>query len=374
MKILMTLANPFIHDPRVYMEARSLVKAGHNVTVLAWDRIGDSSPFENKDGIEVVRSYNSKFMNLINYEIFRMQLWWRKGFKDALELHNKKHFDIVHCHDLSSLSIGLRLRKKVGIPIIYDAHEIFGYMIANDVPKFFVNLAFSTEKKWIKNVDHIITISEPLRDFYKSISKKPISVIMNCKPLWGKKYEPPNNKKFTLVYIGSLNNNRYVLELIDVVKEISDVHLIIAGIGKPDFINLLKKRASNVKNVDFIGVIPMDDVLPMTKKSDLVICMSNPDDLNSKRGLANKQFEAMVCGRPIICTKNIHSGDVTEQEKCGLAALFTKKDLKEKIIKLKDNPKLCEELGKNALNAAIRKYNWGKQEEELLKIYEGFMK
>ena len=62
MKILMTLANPFTNDPRVYMEARSLVKAGHNVTVLAWDRIGDSSPFETKDGIKVVRSYNSKFI------------------------------------------------------------------------------------------------------------------------------------------------------------------------------------------------------------------------------------------------------------------------------------------------------------------------
>jgi len=38
MNILMTLANSFTHDPRVYNEARSLVKNGHNVTILAWDK------------------------------------------------------------------------------------------------------------------------------------------------------------------------------------------------------------------------------------------------------------------------------------------------------------------------------------------------
>ena len=37
MNILMTLANPFTNDPRVYNEARSLIKKGHNVTVLARD-------------------------------------------------------------------------------------------------------------------------------------------------------------------------------------------------------------------------------------------------------------------------------------------------------------------------------------------------
>ena len=33
MNILMILANPFTNDPRVYNESRSLVKAGHKVTV-----------------------------------------------------------------------------------------------------------------------------------------------------------------------------------------------------------------------------------------------------------------------------------------------------------------------------------------------------
>ena len=34
----MILSNPFTQDPRVYNESKSLIKAGHKVTVLGWDK------------------------------------------------------------------------------------------------------------------------------------------------------------------------------------------------------------------------------------------------------------------------------------------------------------------------------------------------
>jgi len=111
-------------------------------------------------------------------------------------------------------------------------------------------------------------------------------------------------------------------------------------------------------------------VIPITQNSDAVICVIDPSAFNNRIASANKQFEAMVCGRPIICTKGTRSGEITEAEKCGLTVDYSKGDLRKAIITLRDNPKLCEELGRNALKAAIEKYNWEKQEEKLLKIYE----
>ena len=370
MKILMTLANPFTHDPRVYNEALSLIKAGHKVTVLAWDRENKNTPFEIKEGINIVRSYNTKFMNLAKHDIFKMQLWWKKGYKDALKLLKDKEFDVIHSHDLSSLSIGVKLKKKLGLPLIYDAHEIFGYMIVNNVPKIFSNAAFSTEKKWVKHVDQIITVNEPLSDYFKSISDKPITIVMNCKPLQGTSYIAPCNDKFTLLYLGSLDKNRFLLEIVDVVSEITGVHCIIGGKGKPEYVNILKEKCSNAPNVDFLGLIPINDVLPMTKKADVIISMTSPYDLNCSRASANKQFEAMACGRPIICTKGTYPGELTEKEKCGLLTEYDKESLKKIIIKLRDDPNLCEELGKNSLKAAIKEYNWEKQEEKLIKLYK----
>ena len=77
----------------------------------------------------------------------------------------------------------------------------------------------------------------------------------------------------------------------------------------------------------------------------------------------------MVCGRPIICTKGTYSGEMTEKLNCGLVVKYTKENVRESIIKLRDNKKLCEQLGKNALIASLD-YNWDVQKKKLIKLYE----
>ena len=371
MKILMSLANPFTHDPRVYNEARALFKAGHEVTVLAWDRKKQYPLKEKKEGINVVRIINTKFMDFLPYDIFRLHFWWNEGVKKALELQKKNPFDVVHCHDLSALPIGVKLKKKLGLPLIYDAHEIWGYMVARDLPKWWANYYLWKEEHIIKYADKIITVNEPLKKYFTKIVNIPISIIMNCKPLQGTKYGPPNNDEFTLLYIGTLGKSRFLLELVDVVKELPNVYCIIGGTGsKPNYVNVLKDKCAKAQNVDFIGRVPMDEVLPMTKKADAVVCMTSPDDLNNSRALANKQFEAIVCGRPIICTKGTYPGEFTEKKNVGLMVEYNKEALKYGIIRLRDNKALCKELGENALKVAIAEYNWEKQEEKLVGVYE----
>ena len=56
--------------------------------------------------------------------------------------------------------------------------------------------------------------------------------------------------------------------------------------------------------------------------------------------------------------------------KMGLAVEFDEKRFKNAIIRLRDDPKLREEFGMKALKAALGEYNWNKQEEKLLTVYE----
>jgi len=374
MRILMILSNPFMVDPRVYKEAKSLVDAGHEVTVIVWDRKNDYPEQETVEGINLVRIHNKRLMKLLPNDLFRNPLWWRAAYKKGLELYrNGFKFDVVHCHDLDTLQAGVWLKKKLGIKLIYDAHEIFGYMISRDMPKFVVKAAFWMEKRLIKHVDHVITVNKPLEDYFRSITKKPITIVMNCKDLISKEYQPPKNDVFTVSYIGVLHKNRMFPEIVDVIGNIEGVKFVIAG-KKENLYEEVKERSKKYENVEFLGTIPFSEVIPKTLESDAVVCMINPNDLNNRIGMANKQFEAMACGRPIICTKGTYAGNVTEKENVGLTVEYSKESLKQAIIKLRDNPKLREELGKNALKAAIEKYNWEKQEEKLLKIYEDLKK
>lgn len=373
MKILMLLSNPFMVDPRVYKEAKSLTDNGHKVTVIVWDRKNDYSEHEVVDNVNLIRIHNKGLMKLLPNDLFRNPFWWRIAYKKGLELYkaNQFKFDVVHCHDLDTLWAGVWLKKKLGIKLVYDAHEIFGYMISRNMPKIVVNASFLIEKRLVKNVDHIITVNEPLENYFKSLTHKPITIVMNCKDLINEEYQPPKNDVFTICYIGVLHRSRMFPEIVDIIGSMKGVRFVIAG-KKENLYEEVKERCKKYDNVEFLGAIPFNEVIPKTLESDVVVCMVDPNDLNNRIAIANKQFEAMACGRPIICTKKTYSGDMTDELKCGLTIDYDENALRDAIIKLRDSPELCEKFGKNALKAAKEKYNWRSQEKKLIKALEEF--
>lgn len=375
MNILMFVYNPFTNDPRVYNEAKSLIQAGHTVTVIAFDRDKQNPQLETWDGIEVVRLRTRispiQVFGWPLWNSFVMLLWQWQAYHQALVLHKKSCFQVVHCHDFDTLLAGTWLKSKLGLPLIYDAHEIYGYALVRSLPRWIANIFLWFEKRMIKKVDSIITVTEAVKKYFGWITDKPISVVMNCKPLESLKYQPPkNHDKFTLVYIGLLHERRGVPQLIRAIGELPDVQCVIGGIGWPSYVQTIKEECENYPNITFLGKVPIHEVLPLTKKADCSFLMSNPIHPYSSVGFGNKQFEAMVCGRPIICTKGSYAGELTELEEVGLTVEYTEEALKQAIIKLRDDPKLRGRLGRNALRAAISKYNWENQEKKLLALYE----
>jgi len=369
-KILMILSNPIVVDPRVYKEAKSLIEEGYEVAVIVWDRRNEYKEKDEVDGIKVIRVHNEGLLKVLPNNLFRNPLWWRNAYKEGLKLYREGfNFSVVHCHNLDTLQAGVWLKKKLGIKLIYDAHELWGYLIAGNVPQFAVKKAFQMEKELIVYVDHIITIDEPFRNYFLSISKKPITIVMNCKDLIYNSYESPNNDDFTLLYIGGMKKKRFFPQIIDIVGNLDNVRLILGG-KKEDLYFEMKKYSQKYDNIEFIGTVSSDQILSLTRKSDATFIIVDPNSIHYQKTLFNKQFEAMVCGRPIIVTKGTYAGKMTEELRCGLTVDYSKESVRRAIVKLRDNPKLCEELGRNALKAAKEKYNWENEKIKLLKVYE----
>ncbi len=370
MKILMLLSNPFTNDPRVYNEAISLTKAGHSVTILCWDKKGSNPQTEFKNGIRVVRIANTPFMSSLPYEILRLKFWWREAYRAAMRLYEDEPFDIVHCHDLDTLETGVKLKRRLSVPLVYDAHEIWGYMLSRDLPNFVASHFLRKEKRLIKKADAVVTVNEPLKNYFAKLTEAPIVVVMNCKTPLTAEYSPPENDVFNIIYIGTLNNARFILEAVDVVSKMPDVRLTIAGIGKEQFVGVLKNRAEKSRNTVFLGEVGMDRVLPLTKGSDAVLCLTDPKDRNNSIATANKQMEAIATGRPIIVSRGTYPAEFTEKYGIGVVVEHSKEGLRDGIERLKNDRDLRERMGRKALEIGLKEYNWDNQADKLLNLYK----
>jgi glycosyltransferase involved in cell wall biosynthesis len=366
MKSLMIVSNDVTRDARVQREGRSLVRAGHQVEVIGWDRKGTESKGQTMDGVKITRMRNTRLMRVAPSDLFRNPMWWRMAHREGL----KHEFDVVHCHDLDTLQSGVKLKRKKKTPLIFDAHEIFTYMIEEDVSKIVRNYAERMERSLLGDVDHIITVNGSLQDYYRDRFDGEVDVVMNCPEEILAEYEPPTCEMFTILYIGTLHKSRFVSELVDVVGSMDDVQLKVGGEG--ELHDEIQKKSEGYANVSFLGTVPYKAVMPLTKESHAVFCMFDPENRINQVGTPNKIFEAMAMGKPSIVTKGILSGDIVEKESCGLAVDYDEDSLRDAIQKLRDDPKLFEELGRSGLKAAQSKYNWKVQENELLGVYSKF--
>jgi len=175
MRILMLVSNDVVHDSRILKEAKALRAAGHTVAFIGWDRSGGEPARTMWDGFDIYLVKTEGLMRLLGKDLFRNPLWWRRAVSIARHLA----FDVVHCHDLDTLPIGIRLKEIAGTPIVYDAHEVFGYMIETDVPRPVVDYVFRMERRLAPQADMVIAVNEAVKEYIDRVSGHDSIVVRN---------------------------------------------------------------------------------------------------------------------------------------------------------------------------------------------------
>ena len=112
----MLVRNSFTHDSRVEKEAATLVGAGYAVTVVAEAAPGVSLN-EDRDGY-IVRRVERPLSKVPGLRL----LAYLKRFEAAL-LESAP--DILHAHDSDAVQPVARAARKLDVPFVYDAHELW---------------------------------------------------------------------------------------------------------------------------------------------------------------------------------------------------------------------------------------------------------
>jgi len=153
------------------------------------------------------------------------------------------------------------------------------------------------------------------------------------------------------------------------IENINGVRLIIAGYG--DQVNDIKRWADNTADkVKYIGRIGYEEVLERTMASNLLFALYDPSVAAVRHASCNKLFEAMMSQKPILVSKGTAMEDIVEREKCGITVdSGSTEQIGKAIVRLKENPELCRQLGQNGRKAYEQKYNREIMEQRLLELY-----
>jgi glycosyltransferase involved in cell wall biosynthesis len=374
-KILMLLPNGFDPDPRVHNEARSLVEAGYLVTILCWDRDVKYKEHEDIDGIRIERIFVSSSYGRGSSQLRYLWRFWKEAYQRALI----KTPDVIHSHDFNTLPLGYWLGKILKIPVIFDAHESYHEMLADNVYPVIKWTIARIERFLIKRIDLLITVGSILEEEYKRRGAKRTIVIGNWKRLEDFRFseaEIKNARKelgipencLIISFIGYLLPSRGLLTLIEAVRSDKEVFLVIGGKGQLE--DKIEELAGNVENILYLGYTIPERIPLITVLSDVIYYGLEGSTGNSRYSAPNKLFEALAAGKVILTGKVGEIARIVKEEKCGIRLnKFSKETLLDSFKKLR-NVNLINTYKDNAHQAGINKYNWSNAEKTLLGVYD----
>lgn len=369
-RVIFVTPNSPDFDVRVFKEARALKQAGYTTKLMYWERQGKTGRLKSTsdyDDTLCLRFGAPSGITLLPF----LPVWWSFVFVNLLM--NK--WDVVHALNIHCIFPSLLVGKLKRKPVIYEILDV--YEDSNMLPPVVRTIARALDKLFMRLANGIIIADETQIEMLEGIPNHCIVTIYDSPPdtFRQEHSDHPDNKirgDFTLFYAGALYKNRRLNlnKVVDAIKDIEGVKLIIAGYG--DLVNNIKEWSSRLpEKVEFIGKISYEEVIERGLKADLFFVLRDSAVPANRYTCGSNLFNAMICRRPILSNQGTSTATKTYQENCGLVVdANNTEEIRGAIVRLRDNPELCRELGANARRAYDQKYSWEIMEKRLLDLYQ----
>jgi glycosyltransferase involved in cell wall biosynthesis len=347
-----------------------LVKNGYQVNSLGWDRTGKLPKSESRDKFSINRlRIKAKFGNgLMNLPAL---LAWQIGLMVWL-LKKRKNYEIIHACDFDTVLPAMVMKifwKKI---VIYDIFDFYADHLRK-TPKFLKELIRRLDFWTINHADGVILVDDSRRAQIKGSHPK-LSVSVYNSPEDFKfpvsdEQTPAMKSSLRIAYIGLLQVERGIFELVEVLKDHPNWLLDLAGFGGDE--QIIVQSAMGMNNIHWHGRISYERALELSYAADVLIATYDPTIPNHRYSSPNKVFEAMMLGKPIIVAKNTNMDIIIENANCGLIIEYgSKRELEKALLLLEQDIPLREKYGENARRAYDETYSWRNMENRLIDFYD----
>lgn len=376
----MLVLNDMSADARVDREANALAEVGLEVTVLAL-RSSDLPEFECQRGYTVRRVADhttATWRNPIG-KIQQGRARRRALFRTGVELWP----DVVHAHDTDTLAAGAQLAKRVGVPLIYDAHELYPDMVS----EFGLGGSWPVQTYWkrveranVPGARDVITVSNGLAaELHTRFGVESVVVrnVPALEPLAGRtrlrsELSMEHDSRPVFIYQGVLIPGRGLVRLVEAIAQVPDLVLAVQGFGPEEDAMRARVAALGLQDrVRFMGKQPASDLHTYASGADAGVVIYEHTTLNNYLAGPNKLYAYLMAGLPIAASGFPGLAEVVEGEGVGVTFDPASVDsIAAALAVVASDGSGRERMGTRARVLAETQYNWDIEKLKLLALYE----
>lgn len=396
MRIGMILDKTFPPDPRVENEAISLINAGHEIFLFCL-KYGDEKDNETVKGIQVKRYKSNNFIYKLSALAYTFPIYSNLLAKRISSFLISNKIEVVHIHDIQIAEAVFYANRKLNLKTVLDLHENRPAIMKfyPHLQKFPGNFLISSNK-WKKKEEEFILkstiiivvtdeakneIIERIRVDANEIIVVPntVSKLYSANAVFQNEIIEKYNKNFVLLYLGDTGLRRGLqtaIESLSVLKEkIPFIKLVIVGSNSSDEVLKQQVIQQGIQNfVDFEGW-QNESSFPSYIKASAICISPLYRNLHHDTTFANKLFQYMSFGKPVLVSDAIAQKNLIEKTNSGLVHLEKDaQDFAKKVMQLYADPTLRNRLGSNGKQFVEEEFCWEKTSEKLIALYENLSK
>jgi len=358
-------------------EVEVLRAAGREVRVVSWikDPSADWPAHEVRDGLEITR-----------IKLAPPRGRWKRGtqYRAVMERFAAEVVslrpDVILCHDLEMLWASVMAKRKLGVPLLYHAHENWPAMVSEG--SMLEGFAFGLlERRLIRDVDHVYTVGEVLASRYRAWAK-PVTIQYGSKAI----AEMPKLSDesiaarraergfapgdFVVGIAGSLGRDEALPVILEALAALpASTKLYVVG-GLPERVASARKTVEGLglaARVVFTGPLPTPEYLRETALLDVGLAIFYPTSANQRYVVPLKLFDYMGLGVPAIVSDFPEMLRIAIEE-CRFGVPVAPKDphaLRDVISGLSNDAARRGSMRRAALTCFEQKFAWERQREIL---------
>jgi glycosyltransferase involved in cell wall biosynthesis len=259
-------------------------------------------------------------------------------------------------------------RKRV----VYDVFDFYAEML-RATPGIVKKLIRAVDLWAMGKADAVILADDSRRAQISGARPRKVEVIVNtpedgradtagfaeAKPQWSQLH---------LVFVGLLQLERGLLEMLEVLSRHPEWSVGLAGFGGDKAAIL--DRAKGMRNVEFFGRVQYERALALSNAADVIVATYDPRIPNHRYSSPNKLFEAMMLGKPVVVAEHTNMDRLVRDYNCGLVVPYGDVEALEHALKrLSADGGLRKRLGAAGRKAYDEVFSWDIMAERLISTY-----